>query len=151
MQQHQIALIRSSWEKVLPIAAVAADIFYTKLFELDPSLRGLFPNDLSEQKVKLMATLGRVVSSLDDPTFIPAVEALGRKHVKYGVRPEHYTTVGAALLATLETGLGEAWTPEVRTAWVTAFGGLSQTMMLAGGSSRSGVHRFQLSLQQAGA
>jgi hemoglobin-like flavoprotein len=146
MQKHQIALIRSSWEAVLPIAGTAADIFYDKLFALDGSLRKLFPSDLSQQKLKLMATLGRVVSSLDDlPAFLPAVEALGRKHVQYGVKPEHYATVGAALLSTLEAGLGSAWNEEVKAAWANAFGALSQAMIRASETSRSGQHRLQLS------
>jgi hemoglobin-like flavoprotein len=147
MKQHQIALIRTSWESVLPIAGTAADIFYRKLFELDGSLRALFPSDLAEQKLKLMATLGRVVSSLDDfAAMLPSVEALGRKHVHYGVKPEHYNTVGAALLATLEAGLGEAWNDELKTAWATAYGALAQAMMRAGETSRSGSHSLQLSL-----
>lgn len=146
MQQHQIALIRTSWEAVLPIAGAAADIFYNKLFELDASLRTLFPRDLSEQKLKLMATLGRVVSSLDDPSLLPTAEALGRKHVQYGVRPEHYATVGVALLSTLEAGLGDAWNDEVKTAWTAAFAALSQAMIRAAESSRSGSHALQLSV-----
>lgn len=132
MTPQQIELVKNSWIQVIPFADTAADLFYAKLFELDDSLRGLFPSDLSEQKKKLMATLGRVVASLDDlPAVLPAVAALGKKHVAYGAKPEHYATVGHALLATLGAGLGPAFTPEVKGAWIEAYGALSGVMIEA--------------------
>jgi nitric oxide dioxygenase len=132
MTPQQVELVKSSWIQVIPFADTAADLFYAKLFELDDSLRGLFPTDLSEQKKKLMATLGRVVASLDNlPAVLPAVQALGEKHVGYGVKPEHYATVGSALLATLAAGLGPAFTPEVQDAWIVAYGTLSGVMIEA--------------------
>jgi hemoglobin-like flavoprotein len=132
MQEHQVALVKSTWLAVVPIAAQAADIFYDELFARDASLRRLFPSDLSEQKRKLMAALGRVVSSLDDlAAVLPAVEALGRQHVGYGVKPEHYATVGGALLATLQKGLGSAWNDDVKGAWSDAYGVLSNVMINA--------------------
>lgn len=132
MTPQQVELVKNSWIQVIPFADTAADLFYTKLFELDASLRGLFPTDLSEQKKKLMATLGRVVASLDNlPAVVPAVQALGQKHVGYGVKPEHYATVGSALLATLAAGLGPAFTPEVQDAWTVAYGTLSGVMIEA--------------------
>ena len=130
MTPEQVHMVKSSWDKVVPIADAAAGIFYTNLFELDGSLRPMFPEDLTEQKKKLMATLGRVISSLDNlPAVLPAVEALGAKHVGYGVKPEHYATVGSALLSTLATGLGSAFTPEVKSAWIEAYGALSSVMI----------------------
>lgn len=130
MDAKQVTLVQSTWQKVVPIAEVAADSFYTKLFELDPSLRELFPRDLREQKDKLLATISRVVSSLDRlQDVLPAVENLGRRHQRYGVRPEHYDTVGHALLGTLQAGLGEAWNDEIKTAWATAYGTLAQVML----------------------
>lgn len=132
MEAKHVTLVQTTWQKVVPIAEVAADLFYTKLFELDPSLRGLFPRDLSEQKQKLMATIGRVVSSLDRlHDVLPAVEALGRKHHGYGVKHEHYDIVGRALLATLQAGLGAAWNEDVKAAWTAAYGELAQAMMNA--------------------
>jgi len=127
-----IALVQASFEKVAPIAGVAADLFYTRLFELDPSLRSMFPADLTEQKKKLMQMLTvavRGLSRLDD--IVPAVQALGRRHAGYHVKPEHYATVAAALLWTLEQGLGPAFTPEVKAAWVEVYTVLSQTMIAA--------------------
>lgn len=138
MTPQQVELVKNSWIQVMPFADTAADLFYAKLFELDDSLRGLFPTDLSEQKKKLMATLGRVVASLDNlPAVVPAVQALGKKHVGYGVKPEHYATVGSALLATLAAGLGPAFTPEVQDAWIVAYGTLSGAMIEASKESAS--------------
>jgi hemoglobin-like flavoprotein len=127
---HQIELVQTSFAKVAPIAATAADLFYGRLFEIAPQVRRMFPDDLSEQKKKLMAMLGTVVAGLNRvDTLLPAVRALGRRHAGYGVTVEHYAPVGAALLWTLEKGLGEAFTAEVREAWAAAYGVLSQTMI----------------------
>jgi hemoglobin-like flavoprotein len=135
MDAKQVTLVQSTWQKVVPNAQAAADSFYTKLFELDPSLRALFPEDLREQKDKLMATIGRVVSALDRlQDVLPAVENLGRKHHRYGVKREHYDTVGRALLGTLQAGLGEAWNEDVKRAWATAYGTLAQAMLGASSS-----------------
>jgi nitric oxide dioxygenase len=132
MDGQQLALVKTTWQQVIPIADTAADIFYTKLFELDDSLRAMFPSDLTEQKKKLMQTLTLVINSIDNlPAVLPAVQALGRKHVGYGVKPTHYQTVGAALLATLAVGLGAAFTPEVKAAWTAVYGTLSTAMMKA--------------------
>ncbi len=132
MTPEQVGLIQKSFEKVAPIQEVAADLFYNRLFELDPSLRTMFPEDLSEQKKKLMATIAFVVASLDRlDQIVPAVESLGRSHVAYGVQDKHYDTVGAALLWTLEQGLGEAWNDELKSAWAAAYGLLADTMQSA--------------------
>ena len=130
MTTHQIKLVQTSFTKVAPIAATAADLFYGRLFEIAPQVRAMFPDDLSDQKRKLMAMLGTAVAGLSNlDTLVPAVQALGRRHGGYGVTPAHYTPVGAALLWTLEQGLGEAFTPEVRDAWATAYILLSTTMI----------------------
>lgn len=132
MTPHQIKLVQTSFAQVAPIAATAADLFYGRLFEIAPQVRGMFPDDLSEQKKKLMAMLGTVVAGLARlETLLPAVRALGQRHAGYGVTAEQYAPVGAALLWTLEKGLGEAFTPEVKAAWTTAYGVLSQTMIEA--------------------
>ncbi len=140
MNARQITLVQDSFARVAPIAEMAADLFYNRLFELDPSLRPMFPTDLTEQKRKLMAALKVVVSSLTRlEAIMPAVQELGRKHAGYGVRPEHYQTVAAALLWTLEQGLGEAFTSEVRAAWVAAYTLLAQTMVAAAEEARPKV------------
>ena len=130
MTPQQIDLVQSSFKKVVPIAGTATDLFYDRLFEIAPEVRSMFPQDLGEQKKKLMAMLGTVVAGLDNlDTLMPAVRALGRRHGGYGVKAQHYAPVGAALLWTLEKGLGAAFTPEVKDAWATAYIVLSTTMI----------------------
>ena len=120
-----------SFAKVTPIADEAASMFYGRLFEIAPEVKPLFHGDMTEQGRKLMATLAVVVngSSHNLPTILPAASALAKKHVGYGVKPSHYTAVGAALLWTLERGLGAAWTPEAATAWTAAYTTLSGFMI----------------------
>jgi hemoglobin-like flavoprotein len=129
MTPKQISLVQSTWAKVVPIKDQAAGLFYRILFEMDPALKPLFKGDMAEQGRKLTAMIGTAVSGLTDlPSIVPAVQDLGRRHVKYGVQDAHYDTVGAALLWTLEQGLGEAFTPEAKEAWATAYGVLASTM-----------------------
>ena len=133
MTPTDIALIRTSWAAVEPIADTAASLFYNRLFELDPAIERLFRRaDMAAQRKILMQTLTVVVKSLDKlDQLVPAVQALGRRHAGYGVRDEHYATVGAALLWTLEAGLGESFTPPVRAAWAEAYGILASVMIQA--------------------
>ena len=132
MTTDQIRLVQKSFAHVAPIADTAAALFYTRLFELDPTLRHLFRGDMHQQGRKLMQMLTVVVRGLDDlELLVPAVRALGRRHAGYGVTHGHYATVAAALLWTLEQGLGTAFTAEVRDAWVAAYGVLATTMQQA--------------------
>ncbi|MFO1186691.1 MAG: globin family protein [Alphaproteobacteria bacterium] len=118
----QVAEVQRTFSLVVPIKDKAAEIFYGRLFDLDPSLAKLFKGDMKEQGKKLMSTLATVVAGLSSPkSILPAVEALGRKHVGYGVEDRHYDTVGAALLWTLGQGLGKAFTAEVKEAWTAAY------------------------------
>lgn len=130
MTPRQQTLVAESWTQVGPIADQAATIFYARLFELDPSLRPMFAHtDMAAQRKNLVQTLTVVVKSIDRlDTIVPAVEALGRRHVAYGVKPQHFATVGQALLDTLAVGLGGAFTPEVRRAWAMAYGILAGVM-----------------------
>ena len=132
MNVQQIALVQDSFAKVAPIAETAATLFYNKLFELDPSLRPLFKGDITEQGAKLMKMLGIAVNSLKSlESLIPIVQSLGEKHVGYGVKDEHYDTVGDALIWTLEQGLGDAFTPQVKDAWLVTYTTLATVMMEA--------------------
>ena len=125
----QISLVQNSFRKVEPIADQAAEIFYNKLFEFDPSLRALFKGDLKEQGQKLMATLKVAVNGASDlEKLIPVLHQLADRHVGYGVKPKDYTPVGNALLFTLKTGLGDEFTPELRQAWVDTFRLIAKTM-----------------------
>lgn len=129
MTPRQIELIRSTFAQVAPISETAAELFYNRLFELDPAVRQMFQTDLNDQGRKLMQMLAMVVAGLDRlDTITPAVRDLGRRHVDYDVRAEHYPTVGAALIWTLEKGLGDAFTTEAREAWTAAFALLSTVM-----------------------
>lgn len=132
MTPDQIALVQSSFAHVVPISDTAATLFYTRLFELDPSLRPLFHTDMPSQGRKLMDMLRVVVSGLNRlDELVPAVQALGRRHATYQVEDQHYDTVGAALLWTLRQGLGEGFTAEVEDAWKAAYAVLSATMQAA--------------------
>jgi hemoglobin-like flavoprotein len=125
----QIALVQTSFEAVADKPDVVADLFYGRLFELDPSLRALFSGDMREQGRKLMLMIATAVRSLDNlAAIVPAVQALGERHVGYGVKDGDYDVVGAALLWTLEKGLGPAFTPETKVAWTETYTLLASTM-----------------------
>lgn len=130
MNDAQITLIQDSFAKVVPIKDTAAEIFYADLFETAPEVKPYFANaDMSEQGSKLMATLGVVVNGLRDlDKVVPVAQQLAVKHVDYGVKAKDYDSVGASLLRTLEKGLGDAFTPDVKDAWTVAYGTLSTVM-----------------------
>lgn len=129
MNSNQIELVQRSFAQVVPIAEDAAALFYHRLFELDPSLRPMFRGNMTEQGKKLMTMLGTVVGQLHAlDRIVPGIRALGARHADYGVKDEHYDTVGAALLWTLGKGLGKAFTDDVRDAWVAAYTLLANTM-----------------------
>ncbi|CAF0697975.1 globin family protein [Candidatus Methylacidithermus pantelleriae] len=122
MTEDRKALVRQSWEWIEPNAQAAGELFYSVLFEMAPSVRPMFKTAISEQANKLMQAIGFVVKGMDRwDTVVPVLQDLGRRHVQYGVMPEHYDIVGEALLRTLEKGLGERFTPPVREAWTNAY------------------------------
>ena len=130
MTPDQVKLVQQSFAKVAPISDQAAVIFYDRLFEVAPSVKSMFPADMTEQRKKLMATLAAVVNGLGNlESILPAASALAIRHVSYGAKAEHYPVVGAALLWTLERGLGAAWTSDVADAWTAAYGTLSGFMI----------------------
>lgn len=130
MTPDHVDLVQSSFAKVVPIADVAARLFYTRLFEIAPQTQSLFHGDMDEQGRKLMMTLGVVVNGLKNlDAVLPAAKTLAVKHVGYGVTAAHYEPVGEALIWTLEQGLGADFTPDVRAAWLAAYGALSGVMI----------------------
>jgi hemoglobin-like flavoprotein len=136
----QKVLVQESFAAVMPIADDAAALFYRRLFELDPALERMFKGDMTEQRRKLMQMLTAAVKGLDRlDQLVPVVEDLGRRHSGYGVADAHYDTVGAALLWTLEKGLGNAFTPEVKDAWIAVYGLLAGTMKNAAKESLVGA------------
>ncbi len=132
MTPEKIELVKSSWAKVAPISEQAAELFYGKLFELNPEFKSLFKSDMKEQGRKLMAMLNTAVNSLDKlEAIVPAVQDMGRRHVSYGVKDEDYDTVGEALIWTLEQGLGDGFTTEVKEAWIDTYTLVATTMKTA--------------------
>ena len=128
-------LVQRTFAQVETIAELAAEMFYNRLFELDPSLRSLFSGDMKEQGRKLMATLKVAVKGLDDVAkLVPVLQDLGRRHAGYGVQPAHYATVAEALLWTLGQGLKDDFTPEMKDAWTNVYSVLAETMVVAAGS-----------------
>lgn len=130
MEQQTVTLVQESWAKVLPMSATAGALFYSNLFEADPSLKALFRGDMNQQAAKLMQMIGAAVGKLNDlESLVPILQQLGRRHHDYGVLPVHYATVGASLLKTLEQGLGADFTPPTRQAWTTAYGVMADVMI----------------------
>jgi hemoglobin-like flavoprotein len=130
MTPRQIEIVRLSFTRIMPFKDQAAELFYCRLFELDPSLRLMFKPDMNEQKQKLMVAIALVVTNLEKmDSLLPAVRELGQRHKSYGVRNRHYEIVGAALLWTLEIGLGTGWTDELGEAWKNAYGRVANAMI----------------------
>ncbi|MGA0609894.1 globin domain-containing protein [Caldimonas sp. KR1-144] len=130
MTIRQIALVRESFATLAPIAPEAAAIFYRNLFALDPKLKPKFRGDMEAQGAALMNMIAWAVGRLERAEeLLPALRELGARHGRYGVRSEHYATVGAALVQTLAEGLGEAFTSEVGSAWIEMYDLISATMM----------------------
>ena len=129
MTPQQIELVKKTWVMVVPISEQAAELFYGRLFELEPSYKAMFKNDMTEQGKKLMKTINLAVTALDDvEPLIPILKQMGANHVAYGVKDRDYNVVGAALLWTLEQGLGDAFTDEVRNAWGAVYEVLASVM-----------------------
>lgn len=132
MTPKQIQLVQKTWKLVMPISEQAAAMFYGRLFQLDPTLRKLFKTDLKQQGQKLVQMISVAVNGLPKlDSIVPAVEDLGRRHVDYQVTDEMYDTVGEALLWTLEQGLGDTFTPEVKQAWAETYDTLADVMKSA--------------------
>jgi hemoglobin-like flavoprotein len=130
MTPDQVKAIQDSFAKVAPISEQAAALFYGRLFEIAPAVKPLFHGDMTEQGRKLMATLAVVVNGLANlESILPAASALAKRHIGYGVTAADYAPVGAALLWTLEKGLGNDWTPDLAAAWGTAYTVLSNYMI----------------------
>jgi methyl-accepting chemotaxis protein len=127
--------VQDSWARIVPIADVAGRLFYTNLFDADPSLKVLFKGDIDAQSAKLTTMITAAVSKLDAlDELVPILQSLGTRHAAYGVKPEHYQIVGAALLKTLEQGLGKGFTQETKQAWTAVYGVIADVM--AGGNTR---------------
>jgi hemoglobin-like flavoprotein len=128
--------VQESFAAIAPILDDAMVLFYGRLFEIDPTLRGMFPADMSAQRKKLAQMLSAAVNGLDRvEQLVPVLQNLGQRHAAYGVTAQHYDTVGAALLWTLEAGLGPAFTPELKDSWATVYGLVTSVMKAAAETS----------------
>ena len=142
MTPKEISLIKSSFQKVVPIADQVAALFYARLFELDPSLRELFHGDMTGQGRKLLQMIGVAVNGLDRlDTLASVVRQLGLRHAGYHVKEDHYETVGAALLWTLDKGLGAEFTLETRIAWGKTYWLLAETMKAGARDGAASLNR----------
>ena len=139
MTPDQKTLVQETWKMAEPNADAVAQLFYQRLFALDPAIERLFAGgNMEVQRGKLVQSLRLAVEGLDDlEGLVPVIEDLGRRHVGYGVKASHYDTVGAALLWTLERGLGQAWTVETKAAWTEAYALWAGVMRPAGSSSEA--------------
>jgi hemoglobin-like flavoprotein len=132
MTPEEVVMVQESWEKVLPISDKAAELFYGRLFEIAPEVKPYFKGDMEEQGRKLMAMINTAINALNElESVVPAVQAMAVRHVDYGVKPEDYDAVGAALIWTLDAGLGDAFTDDVRDAWVKVYTTLADVMKSA--------------------
>jgi hemoglobin-like flavoprotein len=137
MTEEQKQLVRATFTQAERISDIIGLIFYQRLFELDPSLRPLFRNDIQEQSRKLMATLKLAVDALDQPGhMVGAIQALGRRHIQYGVNENHYETVTSALVWTFEHALGSDFPVSARLAWFEVFEWLTSIMKDAATEAR---------------
>ena len=130
MTPEQKQLVKDSWAKVVPIQETAAELFYGRLFDQYPEVKPYFKGDMKEQGKKLMAMLNTAVNGLDNlEGLIEPLKASGKAHAGYGVKAEDYDKVGASFLWTLEQGLGEAFTDEVKEAWSVTYGTVASVMI----------------------
>lgn len=137
----QIDLVQNSFIRVLPVTALAAEVFYGRLFALAPDTRALFRGDMADQGRKLFLTLAAVVDSLDSlDRVVPTAEALAIRHIGYGARSEHYAVVGVALLDMLRAVLDRHFDSETAGAWSDAYAVLLECMLAAVRRSAAAVH-----------
>lgn len=138
MNSLQIMLIRSSFDHLAPDADLLADLLCARLFQLDPSLRLLLPNDLTGHKQDKLRLLSGIVQDLDQPQrWEPALREFGNRSAHSGIQPQHYDTFGTALIWTLEKGLGEQFTFDILGAWVVLYTHVAETMQSSGGLTDS--------------
>jgi hemoglobin-like flavoprotein len=140
MDQHETStpvpdhvLLAESLGLIAPVADQVIESFYDQLFAENPDVRPMFPTEMSGQRDKLLKAIIAVVTHYEQPAdLLPALTAMGRRHGTYGIRIDHYSTVGLTLLATLRRFAGQAWTPAYEGAWLRAYTYAAGVMMQAG-------------------
>ncbi len=143
-----VELLEQSFDHIKPRAEEFVASFYENLFIAHPEVKPLFAKiDIVTQQKKLFNALVLVVENLRSPEALgPVLNALGGRHVGYGVIPKYYGPVGEALLTTFEQYLQEDWTPEVKQAWVDAYRAIT-ALMLKGAGANSAPEEVQLKTQ----
>ncbi|NBB23288.1 hemin receptor [Runella sp. CRIBMP] len=132
MNDQQKKLVQSSFARIVPKSEYAAQVFYTRFFELVPEVKHLFKSELKTQGIKLFQVISFTVCSLDNmDELLPLLQDLGQKHVKYGAKEQHYQYIGEALLWTLEKVLKSDFTPEIQQAWIDVYSVMSAAMIEA--------------------
>ncbi len=133
MNATQIQLVQNSFAQLIPSGEASfetffGEIFYQRLFDLQPHFKQMFQGDMVKQSQKLLDMLRSIVQNLERPD-VQGIEELGAKHkTEYKVKNTDYNAVGEALIWTLEATMGEDFTPELREAWIAAYRLLAQTM-----------------------
>lgn len=118
MKPDTLQTLQASFLRLASDRTASSQLFYQRLFELEPDLRKLFRDDLAAQQQKLMTALVQIMRSIDQPdAFAASVQGMAQRHLVYGARPEHFEAFGQAMLWTLETYLGDDFTADVRQAW----------------------------------
>jgi len=129
MTKEDITQVQESWHSVAPVKRVAAELFYVKLFELDPTMKLLFSDDLQLRERRFLQLMDATINGLERADVLkPAIRELGFRHPLFGDSDEHHGTVAIALMWTLEKCLRKDLTFELRAAWTRTFGVLSQTL-----------------------
>jgi hemoglobin-like flavoprotein len=147
MTPEHILLVQATFDEILPTSSEVAIHFYQRLFELNPALRLLFPNDMRRQQDMLMAMINAIVNDLwHSEALVPVLQQLGQRHVMYGVQAVHYDVVGAVLLWTLRQHLGTQFTAEVEAAWLAAYTFIATTM-LAGIANKASTSEPSIGLE----
>jgi len=122
--------LETSFDATAPRGEELVEDFYSRLFTAAPSLRDLFPNDMTRQRTMLLAALVLLRKSLCDLDRIaPTLRSLGARHVGYGALPEHYPIVGGLLIESMEHVAGDGWRPQYATAWADAYAAVAAEMM----------------------
>lgn len=125
-------IVKNSWSQAIAQPDNPGILFYEKLFEAAPCLIPMFHSDLEQQQAKFSAMITYMVMHLQTMPEIQAeIEAMGKRHVQYGVKPEHYAIVGKALIGTLETTLGDFWDTEMADAWTNLYNFWASAMLSA--------------------
>jgi hemoglobin-like flavoprotein len=134
LNPEQIVIVQETYLTFAANAQRTGKLFYDRLFEIDPTLRPLFKGDIDAQSIKLMQMVGTAVNALRKPSLLTnAVGELGKRHVNYGVKAEHYATVCEALIFAIKSQLKDGFTTDVESAWRAVYGELARISIEAGG------------------